>query len=394
MKRCARILVVGALLACAAPAQQAAPVAALPQAATADADPRLAAALRRDPSRLPRAPEGRWAGFDPKALRPEELSPRYYAALAALERAEPVAALAELYSLLDEQPGWPPALHQCAVIHFRLQRYGDSAACARRFLEECPSRVGETRVLGHALYSLGLHAEARAHYERVLAAAPRDTEARRGLALCHARLGEGERALALLDEVVREKPGHVEAWTWIARLAFDAEDLPRARSAAERAAALDPFDPAPRYVLAQVLAEAGEEARARAERERFETLSRAAARLRQLESEEEYAPREARLPLERAQLCSALGDARRTGAAVRRWLQVEGGSLAAHLQALDLLGPVDARELERSVALRSEELAGDSVPAWKRLEAYWLARGDQAKSLAAGERWRRLERGG
>lgn len=361
--------------------------------APAQSDARLAAVLRRDPAGLPRAAEGRWTGFDPKAVRPEDLPPGYYAALAALERGEPVAALAELYSLLDERPGWPPALHQCAVIHFRLQRYGDAVCCAQRFLQECPARVGETRVLGHALYSLGRYENARAHYLRVLEAAPRDVEARRGLALCHARLGDATQALSLLQQVVEEKPALVEAWTWIARLAFDTEDLPRAKTAAERAIGLDAFDPAPRYLLAQILAETGDEARAAAERQRFEVLSRAAARLRQLEGEEEYAPRDPRLPLERAQLGSALGDGRRTQLAVRRWLQVEGGSLEAHLRALDLLGAVTSSDFERAVAARCEELAGESAPAWKRLETYWLARGDKARSISAGERWRRLEGG-
>ena len=152
------------------------------------AQQQLRAALDRNPATLPRAEAGRWTAFDPQALQPTDLPARYYAARAALERAEPIAALAELYALLDEQPGWPPALHQCAVLHFRLQRYGDAVTCAQRFLEECPARVGETRVLGHALYSLGRYEEARTHYERVLAANPKDVEARRGLALSHARL--------------------------------------------------------------------------------------------------------------------------------------------------------------------------------------------------------------
>ncbi len=349
------------------------------------------AALARDPATLPRSSAGRWTRFDPKALRPEDLPPRYHSALAALERRAPIAALVELYALLDETPGWPPALHQCAVLHFRLQRHTDAVACARRYLEECPDRVGETRVLGHALYTLGRHGEAREHYEAVLRAAPRDVEARRGLALSLARLGETVRARALLEEVVAAKPTHVEAWTWLARLAHDDEDLARALVAARKAVELDAFDSAPRFVLAQVLQEQGDLEAAKLERARFEQLSNAAARLRQLESDEEYAPGDPELPRQRALVHHALGDARRAEQALRRWLALRGDDLPAHLQALDLIAPSSA--FAGQVAARVEELAGTDAAAWKRLEALWSERGDQARRLAAGERWRRLERG-
>jgi predicted Zn-dependent protease len=348
-------------------------------------------ALARDPATLPRSADQRWRSFDPKALRPEDLPSRYHSALAALERRAPIAALVELYALLDEEPGWPPALHQCAVIHFRLQRHTDAVACARRFLEECPARVGETRVLGHALYSLGRHAEAREHYEAVLRAAPGDLEARRGLALSLARLGDTARARALLEEVVATKPTHVEAWTWLARLAHDEDDLPRAQVAARKAVELDAFDPAPRFVLAQVLQEQGEAEAAKRERARFEELSTAAARLRQLESDEEYAPEDPELPRQRAFLHHGLGDARRAEPAARRWLALAGDDAGAHVQALDALDGRGA--FAAQVATRAEELAGEDVAAWKRLEAFWAERGDQARRLAAGERWRRIERG-
>ena len=116
-----------------------------------------------------------------------------------------------------------------------------------------------------------------------------------------------------------------------------------------------------------------------------------AARLRRLESDEEYAPDDPDLPRQRAVLHHALGDARRVEQAVRRWLGLADGDLAARLAALDLLPP--RAPLAEQVALRAEELAGDDLAAWKRLEALWAARGDQTRRLAAGERWRRIERG-
>lgn len=398
MNAFARLAIVAVVLLPLLEAQGAAPrriVEETTQVEPAPARRRLpeleAAALARDPATLPRSTEARWRGFDPTKLRAEDLPARYHTALAALERRAPIAALVELYALLDETPGWPPALHQCAVIHFRLQRHTDAVACARRFLEECPDRVGETRVLGHALYTLGRHAEARDHYEAVLRAAPGDVEARRGLALSLARLGETVRARALLEEVVAAKPAHVEAWTWLARLALDEEDLSRALSAARKAVALDGFDPAPCFVLAQVLQEQGESEAAQLERARFERLSSAAARLRQLESDEEYAPADPELPRRRAMVHHELGDARRAEQAVRRWLSLAGDDLGAHVEALDLLAARGSFALQ--VATRTEELAGSDVAAWKRLEALWAERGDQTKRLAAGERWRRLERG-
>jgi len=357
------------------------------------AQQQLRAALDRNPATLPRAEAGRWKTFDPQALQPTDLPARYYAARVALERAEPIAALAELYALLDEQPGWPPALHQCAVLHFRLQRYGDAVTCAQRFLDECPARVRETRVLGHALYSLGRYEEARTHYERVLAANPKDVEARRGLALSYARLGNAARALELLQQVVEARPNHPEAWTWIARLAYEAEDLARARQAAQRATECDPYDPAPRFVLAQTLAELGEPEAAQTQRTRFEVLSQATARLRQLEAEEEFAPHDARLPEQRTRLWASLGATQRAQSAMRRWLTVAGDDAQAHLAALALVETLAAPELEGQIAARCEVLVGDSVAGWQQLEAYFGRRGDAGRQAVAGERWRRLQNG-
>ena len=144
-------------------------------------------------------------------------------------------------------------------------------------------------------------------------------------------------------------------------------------------------------MVTQVLQEQGDLEAAKLERARFEQLSNAAARLRQLESDEEYAPGDPELPRQRALVHHALGDARRAEQALRRWLALRGDDLPAHLQALDLIAPSSA--FAGQVAARVEELAGTDAAAWKRLEALWSERGDQARRLAAGERWRRLERG-
>ena len=63
------------------------------------------------------------------------------------------------------------------------------SSCKERFVTHVPEQVGRTRHLAHAWNELGQVERARAHYDRVLAAAAGDHEARRGRALALWRLG-------------------------------------------------------------------------------------------------------------------------------------------------------------------------------------------------------------
>lgn len=365
---------------------------AVAQAPTAQARPadRRAVALARDPRTLVRAPEGRWKDFDPRRMSAADLPPGMAAAREALLAGDLPLAAAELYDALAAEPGFPPALHQLGVVYFRLQRYGDASVVLERFLSEAPHRVGDTRVLGHAYYSLGEYERARAHYERVLAVAPQEVEALRGLALSRLRLGEPERALELLRKVTELEPAHAEAWAWIAQVEFDLERTEEALAACERARDLDPYEPRPWFLLARILHELGRADEAAIAEARHGELAAAVQEIRSVEGKLEYAPWDASLWTRLVVLRRSIGDLAGLQRAIARLAAVRPDDVPSRILALDCLEALGAADAAQRAAAALAEVGAEDADAWKRLEVYHARRGDRAKQLEAGERYRRL----
>lgn len=391
MKRA--IVALSSVLLCAPASAQSTTHDATP-ARSEQPDPASArrAILARDPASLPRAAEGRWKDFDPRTLTPEAAPPEFLAAREALAAGDVPAALGRLHATLEREPDFPPALHQCGVLYFQLQRYGDARACFERYLAVAPARVAETRGLAHALYSLGRYAEARAHYERVLAAAPKDVETRRGLALSKYRLGDVDGALVDLTLVLERDPRHADAWTWKAQMLLDLDETEDALAAAEKARDLAPWSPRPWFALATALTDLGRDAEARTAQARFALLSRADQEIRRLEAHLELDPGDAPSRHELARALAEVGNRPALREQLGRLVAERPGDVPVRILALDLFdragdveaGAVAARELARA--------GEDSVAAWKRLEVWYAARRDRAKQIEAGERWRRASR--
>ncbi|MEZ6018123.1 MAG: tetratricopeptide repeat protein [Planctomycetota bacterium] len=213
-----------------------------------------APALARTVAALPRAAPGAW-----HAWHDAPVPDLYRAALAAYRSSDIVAAWGLAFECLDALPDYPAALSLVGGLAFRLRRHEDAISAFERFLEHSPEDVARTRHLGHAYHSVGRHADACAHYTRVLAApditADAAREARFGRALAEYRMGEVERSRADLEAVLAEAPSDVDALTWLATLDFEDEALVSARERAERAAALAPFDPRPVFLIARVIEE-------------------------------------------------------------------------------------------------------------------------------------------
>ncbi|MBL8858211.1 MAG: tetratricopeptide repeat protein [Planctomycetes bacterium] len=335
------------------------------------------AVLRRDPRALPHAAAGKWAGFDVAAYENAEVSARLESVSRDILRSDHVAALNGLFALAEAEPDFPPALHMLGVLYFRLQRYGDSAYMLERYVALVPNRVGDTRVLGHDLYTLGRYEEAREHYAKVLAHAPADVEAQRGMALTLWRLGEFDAALALLNVAIERAPTNDELWSWKATIAFDAGETQAARTAAERALELDAFEPRTWYALARILDELGEAEPAAAARARFERLAAASTAVRHAEARLLFAPDQAELLARWMDTLLALGHPGRVRAALRRIEDSRAaGTLpgrSARLVARVALGRAgEAAELAREL----ERDAGDDRRAWIALLRWFEARDD------------------
>lgn len=346
--------------------------------------------LQLDPRTLPRAPQGRWKDFDAARLRAEDLPPEMRAVQGALETQDFPRALAGLQAALRGTPDFPPAWHQLGVLYFRLQRYGDGAACLERYLALVPQRVGDTRVLGHCYYSLGDYAGARAHYERVLAVHPDEVEALRGHALARMRLGEAKAALAELERVLELAPRHAEAWEWKALILFESEALEPALAAAQRAREIDPFSARAWFLCGRAAAELGRDAEAQAAQRRFQELNALAGELRQVESDLCYRPRDIALLERRAALHARSGDRARTREDLARLVAVDPASLELRLFGLDLLGSLGDFEAARLVAQELERLGAQDAATWKRLEEFYARTQEREKQLEAAARYRRL----
>ena len=347
--------------------------------------------LVRSPLEWPSAEEGRWAAWDPEGSEPPREAARaaLRRALGAVERRDFPGALGAWFALLEAEPEYPPALYQAGVVYFRLRRYSDAAIAFDRYLGVAPQRVVDTRALGHCHYSLGRYAEAARHYERVLAAGE-TAGVRFGLALARLRLGEEDAALANLERVIQLDGAHVEAFTWLAQLHFDAGRSEEARAVLEEVQAMDPFAPRPWFLRARLLVELGEEEGGAEAHARFRALERVAQEARTLEGKLLHRPREASGHARLVDLHAQAGDVLRVRGALDRWGAVEPdgvGPWIAALGAWEVLG----RSGDASVTAEGlARVAGESADAWAALARHYHSTKQRVLQVQAEGRWREL----
>ncbi len=344
----------------------------------------------RDPRSLPHAEAGHWRGFDPTKLKKEELPRGMLEVRDALLAENLPRAMRALQQVLTEVPDFPPAWHQLGVLYFKLQRYGDGAACLERYLEVAPSRIGDTRVLGHCYYSLGEYARAKEHYEKVLAVNADEVEALRGHALARMRLGDTEGALAELGRVIELEPRHVEAWMWKAQILFELDRFEPALAAAEHARDLDRFSPRGWFLIGRITSELGREKDSEAALRRFHELAAIAEDLRYVESQLQSSPEDLQLWRRKAELHRRAGDLTRVRESLARLFAVAPASLDSRLFGLDTLEALGDFEGGRLIALKLEVLGSEDPATWKRLEQFYARARDRQKQIEAGERYRRL----
>jgi tetratricopeptide (TPR) repeat protein len=202
-------------------------------------------------------------------------------------------------SLLDDHPDEPAVLFDLGVAYGLAERFQESAATFETLLNLEPDRTDTHEHRARALVAmaaqiphderLDLLQEAIGHIETVLKVAPQRGEAIAVRADAHRlagrvdkaaadyslagqRAGENHRwtlvaadmffherrwdqALSLLEEMVRERPEHVEALRMLGAARAEAGDLEGAASALQRALTLDPDDAAALRLLERVVAD-------------------------------------------------------------------------------------------------------------------------------------------
>jgi len=351
--------------------------------------------LLRTPDELPRAEPGRWGALSDPERRDEALQgldPEVVRALMRAERAYLEDRFPEtleiLYPLLTDAPDFPPALMILGTAYFRLRRYADCRVALERFLEVLPADLWRTQALGHSYYSLGDFARAREHYEAVIDAIPEEMgespEAVRGLALCHMRQGDADRALELLDHVIELRPDHAEAFTFKARILFDEDRLEEALEAANRSREIDPYEPQAWYFAMRILYDLGREDEAVATEQRWRELDRIAQEVRALRMQLRFRPGSFPIVYRLCELAAELGDVdtvRERLADLVLARPEEMPEVQVRIFVLDTLVSLGDAEGARVAALALEETCKDRVEAWRRLESYYASVRDRINQV-------------
>ena len=358
------------------------------------------AILLRTPDKLPRAQQGTWDQFLSEEGREEVLRSFDAEVLGWMDEADKAyrghrypTTLENLYPLLEDQPDFPPALMLLGTTYFRLRRYEDCRLVLARFVEVAPGDLWRTQALGHAHYSLGDYVLASQHYEAVLAAMPEaigpSPEALRGLALCHMRRGDPDRALELLDQVLELRPNHAEAFTFKARILYDEERLEESRVAADKARELSPFEPQAWFLAMRILYDLELDEEAAEAEAQWKVLDRVAQERRGLEMRLRFLPGQYGLILRLCELDASIGDLpnlRRRFADLLMARPPDVPEVEVRIFVLDQLLGLDDLEGARVAAVGLEESCPGEVAAWKRLERFYGLTRDRVNQVrCAGE---------
>ncbi len=346
--------------------------------------------LERRPSEWPQARAGAWRDWDAAVEPPEACKPYLARAIEAYQRGDLPTSLSALYQLLESTPEFPPAMHQAGVIYFRLRRYGDAITAFERYLAVAPSRIADTRALGHCYYTLGRYGEALQHYDKVLGVTPESVEALRGKGLAQMRLGATGEALTTLARVLELAPKHANAQAWIAQILFDEERAEEALVEARKARDLDPFEPRAWFLLSQIHYDLGEDEQGDAARARFTELNQLAQEIRAAEARLLYDPRQPALYANLIALNQRAGNATRAEYWMVRWVQTDPRNVTLRIRALDLAVELEHHEGAAACATALEALAGDSLAAWQRLAKYYAVTRQRLKQVSAEEQVSRL----
>ena len=346
--------------------------------------------LQRRPAEWPSAEAAEWSDWEPSQEPPEAARALLAASIESYGRGDLPSALTALYQLLEELPGYPPAMHQAGVIYFRLRRYGDAVTAFERYLAVAPARFSDTRALGHCYYTLGDYERAREHYLRVLEVEPESVEALRGLGLARMRLGDSAGALATLGRVLELEPTHANAQTWVAQILYDEERVEEALTAALKARDLDPFEPRAWFLLSQVHYDLGQDEEGDAARARFSELNQLAQEIRAAEARLLYDPRQPAVYANLIALNRRSGNDERAVHWMVRWIQTDPGNVPLRIRALDLATELGDEAGVAACAEALESLAGDHLVAWQRLAVYYASTRQRLKQVAAEEQVARL----
>jgi Flp pilus assembly protein TadD len=169
-----------------------------------------------------------------------------------------MSAMEDLASIPTDQ------LRRMAAAAAGQSNVAGAEAALRELARREPRNAETVLALAQVLKAQGERREALAAARRAVALAPRDPRAQLGLAQALLMTGQMEAAARAFETLVRTSPNNAEMWTSYGMALERIRRPADARTAAERALAIDARNGRALNLLGQLLAEAGESERAEA----------------------------------------------------------------------------------------------------------------------------------
>jgi Flp pilus assembly protein TadD len=172
---------------------------------------------------------------------------------------------------------------------FRLDYSQDRTAAEesyRRAVELDPDHEEARLGLAVALLMGKNFAEAAKHFERLLQCQPDNLRLQAGLAECLDSLGETDKAVLMVDDVLARQPKFPAALSLRGQLALRSGQLEQAESWLRQALDGNPMDRRARYHLLLCLEQSGQDEQARLQRRKLQELEKDASRFNEIVTKE------------------------------------------------------------------------------------------------------------
>ena len=141
------------------------------------------------------------------------------------------------------------ALQSLAIVQLQTGETGEALGLLTRMASASPRDIEIRLTLAEALFAAGRKEEAAQELDEVRTIGPQDAESTFALATGYLRIGKADRADALFAAVAAEHP-QPETYVLIGRIYRDLKYYSRARTALQRALAIDPRTRRAHYYLA------------------------------------------------------------------------------------------------------------------------------------------------
>jgi predicted TPR repeat methyltransferase len=177
------------------------------------------------------------------ALLPQAVPAWNALGVAALESGRLEEALAAFDSGLKAAPQHPAlSLHRAMALR-RLNRNEEALAAFAQLVRAFPQAPETWRGLADVQTALGQTDAALRSSQQARALAPRDFDIAFEHAKALLRAGHALEAARLLEDLLKAREDHAQAWVWLGRARLKLDEVPAARLAFERAKSLDADDP-------------------------------------------------------------------------------------------------------------------------------------------------------